>query len=137
MRRIASHYVYWKQLLRMHYVELDEKENLVGVFPLNGEIAGKDMSYIFSPQFKFSTWRKLWIALAEGEKMDRQGIEFSWAGNKNSLGIEFLTAALQKLNLPKPAEKGLPTQVLLVTLPLTSAKLSADNSRCNGYIKRL
>ncbi|MBO5226242.1 MAG: hypothetical protein J6B46_07570 [Parabacteroides sp.] len=126
MRRIASHYVYWKQLLRMHYVELDEKENLVGVFPLNGEIAGTEFyDGILVP------------ALAEGEKMDRQGIEFSWAGNKNSLGIEFLTAALQKLNLPKPAEKGLPTQVLLVTLPLTSAKLSADNSRCNGYIKRL
>lgn len=126
MRRIASHYVYWKQLLRMHYVELDEKENLVGVFPLNGEIAGTEFyDGILVP------------ALAEGEKMDRQRIEFSWAGNKNSLGIEFLTAALQKLNLPKPAEKGLPTQVLLVTLPLTSAKLSADNSRCNGYIKRL
>ena len=126
MRRIASHYVYWKQLLRMHYVELDEKENLVGVFPLNGEIAGTEFyDGILVP------------ALAEGEKKDRQGIEFSWAGNKNSLGIEFLTAALQKLNLPKPAEKGLPTQVLLVTLPLTSAKLSADNSRCNGYIKRL
>ncbi|MBQ8529724.1 MAG: hypothetical protein IJ430_00970 [Parabacteroides sp.] len=126
MRRIASHYVYWKQLLRLHYVELDEKENLVGVFPLNGEIAGTEFyDGILVP------------ALAEGEKMDRQGIEFSWAGNKNSLGIEFLTAALQKLDLPKPAEKGLPTQVLLVTLPLTSAKLSADNSRCNGYIKRL
>lgn len=126
MRRIASHYVYWKQLLRMHYVELDEKENLVGVFPLNGEIAGTEFyDGILVP------------TLAEGEKMDRQEIEFSWAGNKNSLGIEFLTAALQKLNLPKPAEKGLPTQVLLVTLPLTSAKLSADNSRCNGYIKRL
>ena len=126
MRRIASHYVYWKQLLRMHSVELDEKEKLVGVFPLKGEIAGTEFyDGILVP------------ALAEGEKMDRQGIEFSWAGNKNSLGIEFLTAALQKLNLPKPAEKGLPTQVLLVTLPLTSAKLSADNSRCNGYIKRL
>ncbi|EHJ25989.1 adenylosuccinate lyase [Clostridioides difficile 050-P50-2011] len=25
------------------------------------------MSYIFSPQFKFSTWRRLWVALAEGE----------------------------------------------------------------------
>ena len=101
MRRIASHYVYWKQLLRMHYVELDEKENLVGVFPLNGEIAGTEFyDGILVP------------ALAEGEKMDRQGIEFSWAGNKNSLGIEFLTAALQKLDLPKPAEKGLPTQVL-------------------------
>lgn len=26
------------------------------------------MKYIFSPDFKFSTWRKLWVALAEGEK---------------------------------------------------------------------
>ena len=26
------------------------------------------MSFIFSPQFKFSTWRRLWVALAESEK---------------------------------------------------------------------
>ena len=26
------------------------------------------MSYIFSDDMKFSTWRKLWVALAEGEK---------------------------------------------------------------------
>jgi adenylosuccinate lyase len=26
------------------------------------------MSYVFSPQFKFSTWRKLWVALAQGER---------------------------------------------------------------------
>jgi adenylosuccinate lyase len=26
------------------------------------------MSYIFSPQYKFSTWRRLWVALAESEK---------------------------------------------------------------------
>jgi adenylosuccinate lyase len=26
------------------------------------------MSYIWSPQKKFSTWRRLWIALAEAEK---------------------------------------------------------------------
>ncbi len=36
--------------------------------PLTDRYCSKDMSYIFSPQFKFSTWRKLWIALAEGEK---------------------------------------------------------------------
>ena len=36
--------------------------------PLTERYCRKDMSYIFSPQFKFSTWRKLWIALAEGEK---------------------------------------------------------------------
>lgn len=26
------------------------------------------MQYVFSPDFKFGTWRKLWIALAEAEK---------------------------------------------------------------------
>ena len=36
--------------------------------PLTDRYCSKDMSYIFSPQFKFSTWRKLWVALAECEK---------------------------------------------------------------------
>jgi adenylosuccinate lyase len=30
--------------------------------------SSKDMLYLFSPDKKFRTWRKLWIALAEGEK---------------------------------------------------------------------
>ena len=30
--------------------------------------ASKQMQYIFSQQKKFSTWRKLWIALAETER---------------------------------------------------------------------
>lgn len=38
------------------------------VSPLCERYAGKRMRYIFSPDFKFSTWRKLWIALAEAEK---------------------------------------------------------------------
>jgi len=37
--------------------------------PLTGRYGSPEMSYIFSAQFKFSTWRKLWIALAEGERM--------------------------------------------------------------------
>ena len=36
--------------------------------PLNSRYAGKEMQYIFSPDKKFTTWRKLWIALAESEK---------------------------------------------------------------------
>ena len=36
--------------------------------PLNSRYASKEMSYIFSDNMKFSTWRKLWVALAEGEK---------------------------------------------------------------------
>jgi len=36
--------------------------------PLLERYASKEMSYIFSPRNKFSTWRKLWIALARCEK---------------------------------------------------------------------
>ena len=35
--------------------------------PLNTRYASKEMRYIFSPDKKFKTWRKLWVALAEAE----------------------------------------------------------------------
>lgn len=38
------------------------------ISPLSTRYASKEMQYIFSQDFKFSTWRKLWIALARAEK---------------------------------------------------------------------
>ena len=45
----------------------DNKYNIYAN-PLIDRYCSKDMSYIFSPQYKFSTWRRLWVALAESEK---------------------------------------------------------------------
>ena len=39
----------------------------VYVSPLSERYASKEMQYIFSPDMKFTTWRRLWIALAETE----------------------------------------------------------------------
>ena len=38
------------------------------ISPLSERYASREMQYIFSPDMKFRTWRRLWIALAETEK---------------------------------------------------------------------
>ncbi len=46
---------------------IDQTRNIYQT-PLSGRYASDEMKYIFSDNKKFSTWRKLWIALAEAEK---------------------------------------------------------------------
>ena len=35
--------------------------------PLSSRYASDEMQYIFSPDKKFTTWRRLWVALARAE----------------------------------------------------------------------
>lgn len=44
---------------------------------LSGRYASREMQYIFSDQFKFTTWRRLWLALARAQQ--KQGLKISGA----------------------------------------------------------
>lgn len=43
-------------------------ENNIYVTPLSGRYASKEMNQLWSSDSKYSTWRKLWVALAKTEK---------------------------------------------------------------------
>ena len=45
---------------------MSDKENYIS--PFSTRYASKEMQYVFSEKFKFTTWRKLWVALAKAEK---------------------------------------------------------------------
>ena len=36
--------------------------------PFSTRYADREMQYLFSPDMKFKTWRRLWIALAKAEQ---------------------------------------------------------------------
>ncbi len=48
--------------------QMTDVENDKYTSPLSERYAGKEMQYIFSPDMKFKTWRKLWVVLAEAQK---------------------------------------------------------------------
>ncbi|MGL5087687.1 MAG: adenylosuccinate lyase [Clostridium sp.] len=65
--------------------------------PLNSRYASKEMSYIFSDNMKFTTWRKLWVALAEGER--ELGLNITEAQ------IDELKASIDNINYEEAIKK--------------------------------
>lgn len=47
---------------------MNQEKHMTYESPLNSRYASRDMQAVFSPDMKFRTWRRLWIALAETEK---------------------------------------------------------------------
>jgi adenylosuccinate lyase len=65
--------------------------------PLNSRYASKEMSYLFSEEMKFKTWRRLWVALAESEK--ELGLNIS---NEQ---VEELKSNMENINYEAAEEK--------------------------------
>lgn len=64
--------------------------------PFSSRYASKKMQYLFSPDMKFKTWRKLWIALAEAEQ--KEGLDIT------DDQIEELRSHAEDINYDKAAE---------------------------------
>src|SRR5579862_6911732 len=64
--------------------------------PFSNRYASEEMSHLFSPYYKYITWRKLWIALAKGQK--ELGLPIT------SEQIASMEAALDKIDLSKAEE---------------------------------
>ena len=108
MRRIAAHYVWYKQVLRLHYVELDDEGRFRGVFPLTEEIAGTEFYDGVLIPVPASLFDADYSLLANG-----------WQGltGELSLGDAALVYRLSGLSL-------------------AAAKLGTDDSGGNGHVQR-
>ena len=127
MRRVASHYIYWKQFYRMHYVELDDKGVLTGVFPLEEEIAGTE----FYDGILFPV-------VEVGKELHAGETKVSCLRAKSLMLMEPGFDACRELGLPQAAGIGEPACLLLLNgISLPAAKLGTDDGCRNGYIKRL
>ena len=144
MRRIASHYIYWRQFYRLHYVELNDNGVLAGIFPLEGEIAGTefyDGILILVPIPALDAGVQENKRCHQDSYSDTSFVIPSQAreqGTFDMLPGEQLADALERQGFTGIAEAGSPVCVLLLGgIPLATAKFGADDSRSDGYLQRL
>lgn len=111
MRRVAAHYVYWRQLSRLHYIELDDEARFAGVYPLEIEIAGTEFY---------------------------DGTLFPLPENISITYPDFLVNRNTWLKLISTIEPGTPVRIYRLSgASLSASELGADYGCGNGHIERL
>lgn len=128
MRRVASHYLYWQQLRRMHYAELDNGGLLAAVCPLDGEIAGTEFyDGILIP-----------VTAATARSFPSDGMTLSFEWRPDLLRAKVVEEVLAQSGLTDGAEAGMVAGLLLLSgVSLSAAELGTDHGCCNGHVKRL
>lgn len=127
MRRVASHYVYWHRLYRMHYVELDESGALVGVYPLEAEIAGTEF------------YDGMIVPVLPGADLfPHDSFLFPLQWNSTSTAMEIMIQKLEAEQASTGVDTGVPVQLILLSgISLTAPEFGTNNRCCNGNVKRL
>lgn len=111
MRRIASHYLYWRQLYRMYYIELDDNGTFVHIRPLDEEIAGTE--FYDGTLLLFPVDTKLSFT-------------------------DFIMCRDRWMKLSDTLEPGVPVQVFRLSgITLTTTELGTDHGCRDGNIERL
>lgn len=129
MRRIAVHYIYCGRVYRMHYLEVDDRDCLRGIYPLEEEIAGTAFydGILIPVAFneKYASTKAFVYSLAENPTLCK--------GNKESL-FEILAES----RITEDITPGMPVCLFLFHgISLTTPELRADNRCSNRYIQRL
>lgn len=129
MQRLASHYIYCKQLYRMHYLEISDAGEFEGLYPLSHEIAGTAFyDGLILPVVSVPDW------------LHQSTFSFSYPLEADSpkspyqqLGEWLTTQSLVQPDLHEACD----ALFLLNRLTLTTSELGTNNGCCHGYIQRL
>lgn len=108
MKRFAAHYIWYKQVHKMSYIELDDSGLFRGVYPLEGEIAGTAFY---------------------------DGILLPVVSSESSLSCE--RAIAEWKSLTGAVSEGSPVWIYRLSgIPLAAAELGAYNGGGNGHVER-
>ena len=89
--------------------------------PLCSRYASREMLFLFSPDHKFSTWRRLWVALAEAEKELGLNINARREQCLKQTGCEPTVGELAQALNTTPEQIALAIRASLPTVSLTPA----------------